>query len=500
MTNFLKSQRLNSIVNTSKGIYLCIFTVYLIVRLVPALHFYIDSLLITGFFFGMAALYIGYDILTNRFCFKTRYFPAAVIFLVITVISCIINYEYGIFSNIKGIAAIVIYLFLLYPESFSDKNQKIFSVCMNTAFFSIAAYSAASIPMYFFNIHYHTAAQKTQGFNLYSNRLWGIYEDPNYLALYSLIAILLSVLLFAKTKSIILKIVLILGDILHLSVISLSGSRMGLVCLIFASFWISFIFVIKKLKCKIIYRALILLLTTALSVCLPIAAVEGKNHGLPVVKKAVIHLGEADTYINVHKFYDALYKFGKIEIVSGLVEEVEIENFPFDDTSNPVDRLEENKDITNGRVARWLDGLKLLAEKPFFGLSPRNIFSFAEQSDVNTLMGEKNYSIHNTYLEILTGVGIFGGIFILGFLILAAIRVFKAALGANPNLKTIISTTVVAVIALAGILLPDIIFFQTTFAGLMFWLCLGNCLNSNPQSFQQSLTYKAYNKLFKKGN
>ena len=114
MTNFLKRQRLNSIVNTSKGIYLGIFTVYLIVRLVPALHFYIVSLLITGFFFGMAALYIGYDILTNRFCFKTRYFPAAVIFLVITVISCIINYEYGIFSNIKGIAAFVIYFFLLY--------------------------------------------------------------------------------------------------------------------------------------------------------------------------------------------------------------------------------------------------------------------------------------------------------------------------------------------------------------------------------------------------
>ena len=500
MTNFLKSQRLNSIVNTSKGIYLCIFTVYLIVRLVPALHFYIDSLLITGFFFGMAALYIGYDILTNRFCFKTRYFPAGLLFVIISVISCIINYEYGIFSNIKGIAAIVIYLFLLYPAASHEKSESNLTAISYTAFFTLCFFSIASIPMYIYNISYFSAENKWQGFPLLLRRLWGVYEDPNYLALYSLIAILLSVLLFAKTKSIILKIVLILGDLLHLSVISLSGSRMGLVCLIFASFWISFIFVIKKLKCKIIYRALILLLTTALSVCLPIAAVEGINHGLPVVKKAVIHLGDTDTYINVHKFYDALYKFGKIEIVSGLVEEVEIENFPFDDTSNPVDRIEKNEDITNGRVKRWLDGLKLLAEKPFFGLSPRNIFSFAEQSDVNTLMGEKNYSIHNTYLEILTGVGIFGGIFILGFLILAAIRVFKAALGANPNLKTIISTTVVAVIALAGILLPDIIFFQTTFAGLMFWLCLGNCLNSNPQSFQQSLTYKAYNKLFKKGN
>jgi len=499
MTNLLKNQKLNNIISTSKGVYLCIFTVYLIVRLVPALHFYIDSLLISGFFFGMAALYIGYDILTNRFCLKTRYFPACLLFIVISVISCFINREYGVSSNIKGIAAIVIYLFLLYPSASHKKSESTFTAISYTAFFTLFFFSLASMPMYIYNICYYSEGNKWHGFTPLFSRLWGVYEDPNYLALYSLIAILLSVLLFATTKSIILKIVLILGDLLHLSIISLSGSRMGIVCLIFALFWLSAILVIKKLKCNIIFRVLILLLTTLLSICLPMTAVTGINHGLPVVKKAIIHLGDADTYINVHKAYDALYKFGKIEIISGLVDEVEIENYPFDDKNNPVDRIEKNEDITNGRFERWIDGLRLLAEKPFFGLSPRNIFSFAKQSDIHTLMGEKNYSIHNTYLEILTGVGILGGIFILGFLILAAIRVFKSVLGVNPSLKIIIATTVVAIIAIAGILLPDILFFQLTFAGMLFWLCLGNCLNTDTQNYKQAFTYKTIKKLLRKG-
>ncbi len=501
MTNLIKNEKLNNAVSISKCVFLSIFTVYLITREITALNYFIDSLFVTGFFFGMATLFIGYDLLTNRYCLKTRYLPVALIFLVITAASCIINREYGIFSNIKGLAAIIIYLFLLYPEAFKSKNESTFTAISYTYFFTLSFYTTASMPMFIYNVYYYTSENRWQGFiSGEHGRLWGLYQDPNYLALFCITAMLLSVLMFIKTKSIVLKIVLIILDLLHLLALALSGSRMGIICLAFAAFWLSLIFSFKKLKLKLIYRILIFVISATLSVTLPFGAISGINNGLPLVKKAILNTGNVETYMDIHKAYNKLYELGHVEMYLKSSDSIEAEKYPFTDSLKPVDRF-ENKDYSNdGRIARWKDGLKLFAQKPFFGLSPRNIFSFAKQNDTETLMGDKDYNIHNTYLEILAGVGLIGGVFVLGFLLLAAVFVFKAALKFEPNTKTIICTTIIAITAISAILLPDIIFFQITAAGLMFWLCLGNCLNIDPQSYKQAFAYKTVQKCLKKGN
>ena len=113
MTNLLTNEKIYKTIDILKCIYLCIFTVYLVVREVYALIYFIDSFYITGFFTAAALLFIGYDILTKRFCFKTRYFTAAVSFIIIALISCILNLEYGVFSNLKGLTTLGIYVFLI---------------------------------------------------------------------------------------------------------------------------------------------------------------------------------------------------------------------------------------------------------------------------------------------------------------------------------------------------------------------------------------------------
>ncbi len=496
MKNLLTNQKLSKIVSISKCVFLCIFTFYLITREITALNYFIDNYFVTGFFMGMSVLYIGYDLLTNRFCLKTRYFPAGLIFLGVTVASCIMNSEYGIFSNIKGLAAFTIYFFLLYPEAFSDKKTIVFKSCMNTAFFLTGIYSIVSIGMYIFNVYYQNAELDVQGFHIASSRLWGIYQDPNYLSLYSLLAVFAAVYLFVKTKSVIIRILYILFGIIHLTAIAMSGSRMGIVCFIAALFWISTITCVKILKHKLFVRILIFLLTAVLSVALPFATIKALNSGMPYVKKAVLHSITATDYENVHKLYDSLYKLGHFEI--HLQTEYDINDFPFDNEDNTIDRIDVTTDISSGRFERWIDGLKLLAEKPFFGISPRNIFSFADKSDTDTLMGEADYNIHNTYLEILAGVGIVGGIFVIIFLIMAAFFILKTVFKNTPDLKTIICTTQILMIVLSAMLLPDIIFFQLTFAGLVFWLALGYCLNTNEENYKNSSTYKLLSKCFKR--
>ncbi len=499
MTNLLKNQKLNNIISTSKGVYLCIFTVYLIVRLVPALHFYIDNLLITGFFFGMAALYIGYDILTNRFCLKTRYFPALIIFLTITVISCIVNLEYGFFSNVKGVAGFVIYLFLIYPESFNTKNSKTMAIISYTACFTLCAFSLVSLPMYFYNVYYFIEDHSWQGFLPLHNRLWGIYQEPGYASLYASIAICLSILLFKKTKSIILKIALVFCDLIQIIYISLGNSRMAILASIVALIWVSFIIVFKKIKVKIIYKILIFMLCFVIAIIAPLSIVKGVQTGIPFIKRAILNNGTPETYITVHKIYDEFYKAGRLDITLGFADEIVIEDYPFEETSQTVDRSDNPEEISNGRFDRWIDGIQVLIKSPLFGTSPRNIISFAKDFASDTLMGKHEYSIHNSYLEMLTGVGILAGIVVLSFLVLAAIYVIKIAFNMSSNINNIIYSTIVLLIAFSAMLLPDILFFQLTFAGMLFWLCLGNCLNTDPENYKQSFTYKTIKRLLRKG-
>ncbi len=497
MTNIIKNEKFNNAVKVLKCIYLCFFTFYLISREIVLINFIVGNIFITGFFMAASLTFIAYDLLTTRYCLKTRYFVAAAIFLAITIISCVINYKYGIFSNVKGLAAYVIYLFLLYPEAFVDKKVSVFKGCMNTALFTLGIYSTISIPMYFYDVYYFTTEDRTQGFSPNSNRLWGLYQDPNYAALFSLIAIFASIYLFKKTKSVILKILYVIIDVINLFILAMSGSRMGIVCFIIALLWISTVICVTILRYKLWLRIIIFIVSCTLSLVIAFGSIQIINATLPYMKKAVINAGSAKTYLNAHNFYDSLYETCNIEFQEK--NEFDIKEFPFNKKYEPYDRNQENpNDVTNGRFTRWLDGLKLLAEKPFFGISPRNIFSFADSSNTKTEMGEKDHNIHNTYLEILAGAGIIGGIFVLAFLIYAAVFILKKTFKTTPSLKTIICTTIILMIVVSAVLLPDIIFFQLTFAGLAFWLCLGYCLNTDQEIYKNSLSYKLLNKFIKR--
>lgn len=501
MANLLKSEKINNTVNFLKCIYLCIFTIYLVVREVYALIYFIDSFFVTGFFMAVALLFIGYDVLTNRFCFKTRYFTNLALFVIIALISCVLNLKYGMFSNLKAIAIFVIYALLIYPESFKDNNNRTLSACLHTGFFAMTFFSFASLIMYIFSIDYvcdNATKLKQQGFIASLGRLWGVFHDPNYLALFSLIAICTSVFIFVKSKSIFKKIILVLLDLIHISVLSLTGSKMGYVITVLAIFWLSIIFIFKKLSIKVIYRILATALAVIISVAAPVLVSNAVNSLMPALKNTVITVGGTEIFMNIHLLYDKIYTSGNLELVKGSADEIDINNIIYNNDNSPIDRLDDPAEISNGRFALWKDGLKLLAQRPLFGVSPRNITSFAVENNTDTLMNTTNSSIHNTYLEVLTGTGIIGGAIILLFLILAAIFVIKIALQFTPSIDIAISTTLVMIVAISAIFLPDIFFFQLNFAGLIFWLCLGYCLNSDKEAYKNSLAYKLLTKYFKR--
>ena len=207
--------------------------------------------------------------------------------------------------------------------------------------------------------------------------------------------------------------------IIHVLTLSMTGSRMGTVCFIAALFWISAVVCANVLKTKLYIRILAFLLGAVLSIAIPFGSIAVLGDTMPVVKKSLLNTISAESYVSVRKTYNDIYKLCKID-AKYTDPALNIEKYPFNETNNSLNRVNENPDdMSNGRIDRWIDGLKLLAEKPFFGISPRNIFSFADKSDTDTLMGENDYSIHNTYIEILAGAGLLGGLFVLAFIALA---------------------------------------------------------------------------------
>ncbi len=496
MLNKIKTAEFNKTVNVIKCVYLCIFTVYLIVREVLALNYFIDNILVSGFFFGTAIIFIGFDILNKKYCFNTRYILFAVIFLVITGISCIVNYKYGLFSNIKAMAGFVIYLFLVYPESLKDAKKTTLKACMKTAYCTISAISVLSIPMYFFDVSY-LIVNRDSGFSTRYGRLWGLFQEANIGAFYALVAIFISVLLFKESKSLFKKIILVVLGLFNFSYISLSNSRMTNVCIIAALIWISLVVIFTKIKTKTVYRVLLVAAALTVSVLLPMSAITVTNSTLPLVKKGIWSATSLDSYIYIHQVYDNLYEAGKIEVTNGLLSQVDIEEIKTQTTFDPVIRTDKKDDYSNGRFERWEGGLSVFLKSPIIGTSPRGIIEFAKVNAPETMIA-KNHAVHNTYLELLAGTGVLGSIFIFAFLLFAAYHIIKKTLFNNPSLETVIISTMVLIIIVTGVFLADLFCFQTTFSGFAFWLFMGYCLNESVEDCKNSAVYRFLKRKFKR--
>ena len=498
MITLLKTEKFQKIHTLSRCVFLCLFTFYLILREVTALDPYIDNLYVTALFLVGSTFFVGIDFLTNRYLFKTKYVTVAIVFLVFTIVSCIINVKYGFFSNLKGLAAFFIYLFLLYPEALKDNDNRNLYACFSTALFTISFFALISIPMYLFNICYIFSDGHTQGFSIDIMRLWGFFHDPNYVSLYIIICGFLSILLFKKTNSIIKRIFIVTANIINFIHFTLAGSRMGKLALILGIFWLLAVIFFKFIKTKIYVRIFGFLGASILSVLVIYGSITGIELGLPMVKKHILNTASYETYVNVHKLYDKLFENDYFEITSGLTSEAIQEDYK-NNGIQKVERLDNHEDISNGRLTRWLDSIKIISKKPLFGTSPRNIFAFAKEFATETLMAQNDFYIHNTYLEILAGGGIIGATTILCFLILAAICVIKSTMVLPTNLKTAVCSSIVLIIAFSAFLLPDIIFFQTTFSGFTFWTVLGYCLNVDNEEYKNSWTNRLIKKCFKKG-
>ncbi len=290
-----------------------------------------------------------------------------------------------------------------------------------------------------------------QGF--VDSRLFGIFYDPNYAATISLIAIVFAI--YNIKRSNILQIVYYLTIIVsNYTYIVLSGSRTTLISLII----VVAIYIYYKIKIynsdfkkKMVNMVLIifLVLTSYLAI---------KNIG--------------EIYLANHKeeYLNNIVRISKEgESVNGVINsEVTLERSDVSD-----------KNISNNRFAIWEGTIKLVSNKPLFGVSSGNWLGVSKSYDNSNYVVEQEYLPHNGYLDLLFYNGIVGFGVIAIFVLLSIKKILLRIVyidSEDENIKLIFMLFTIILVLLTYCMFFSNLFYGLNIFGILFYssIALGN--------------------------
>ena len=269
--------------------------------------------------------------------------------------------KYGYIDNVKTILWMAIMFGIIYPYSLNrDKTEIKKTIKMTIIVLSIIWSIAILISLYQFimQIGYQVKAEnstilKAQGF--FYNRLFGIFVDPNYAAVSSILLLFSSFYMFKNSSKNWQKAVWILNAIIQYLYIVLSGSRTAIV--------ISLVGVIIYMYLKLTiyfkdegYKRIIKLISGIVgSVVAFMILYELSKVALVYAPTIFENKVNSDTINN--------------EIIAN---KDEINNLP-ENTEISLDRTDlENKGISNLRFELWRDSIEIWKSKPILGTSTRN--------------------------------------------------------------------------------------------------------------------------------
>ncbi|MBE6716612.1 MAG: O-antigen ligase family protein [Ruminococcaceae bacterium] len=539
------NEKLRNIIGNINLIYTCILITYAVLReIVPLAKIIGNEVFSYGIFF-IGLLIIVANLSFYLSAFRNKKFLLILVFLAACVLSTVLNHKLGIIENIKAIGWMMIYFFVAYPLVTLQKDKKeftltaIFSVILIVLSFAVAF----SLPMYFYNVDYtyfnFNAAGITsnQGFSHEYMRLWGIFNEANRAAVYSLVGIIAAIYIFAKKKSVFVKIGSAFAAVLMFSFIILSQSRTAQLISVLICVWFAFYSLFTKfavsfsLLKRILYAVIVAILSAV--ICLGIFVLSEKT--LPIVKKTVYNTSSVSYIISVHEFYDNIYKKTDLNITNGYLESIINELLPLETnteniqetestteisipaetetiseketsvsenitgqeeftsaetqstpsqnniTQKPSIDIEElkrpdvsgNGNLSNGRLRRWQEGIIVFSKSPIIGTSPREVSDFAKIHCPETYLAKYDYIIHNSYIELLAGTGILGFFPLMILLIVSACYMLISVFKKEFNFAFMILASIVITFACMAILQTEI-FFIFTLGGLLFWFALGS--------------------------
>lgn len=454
-----------------KPIYLYILLTSLIFRsiniysLVPSKF---DSLLFSLLVI-VGSIFLLLDFFNN---IKLRKFPynlLLILFLIIFLVSSIVNREFGIFSNLKLVVWSCIYFFFSY--NFGDdnfNNQHFFKRINMVLIISWFIVSLLSLVMFLLKFGYeqYTSPRERLRVGFLESRLFGLFGDPNYGATVCLIVMIL--LLFYlindwKKLALFIKIFYVANLVIQFSVLILSGSRSALlISFIVVGLFVFFSFIIFLEKFGVKRKVLRIIFSFFLTI-LVLAGYSLIESGTKKVLQTIPeHIGLEFSITNKEKT-------GEL----GIKQSTKKRNK--EKISLTRKDVAHNEDISNMRFSIWKSGIEIFKATPWVGTSPRNLIAYAHKYLPNTFIAQKSIVTHNLFINVLASTGIFGFLIFVLFLVSQGISVvifFFKNFGDLPSYFHVY-LSIIIVLILSGLFNNELILVNTI-GTFLFWLYLGN--------------------------
>lgn len=365
-----------------------------------------------------------------------------IIFISISLISCLVNFH-GIPGNIKRIIWTSIYTFFIFSD---DDLHEVIKNIKWIFLISVFILSLISISMFF--------VQYSEEFILndwpvrigfVENRLFGAYKHLNSGVILS---IMCSYLCIQNIIELRYRVFSVINLVVQMIYMSLSNSRTCQVSLFISFALFCFIFFYEKNLCntkgtyEIIFRSLVVSMLCSF---------------------LLLFLLKCISYV--------------------LIESVNSFNLNYNTDSSRIslDRLDisHSHEYSNGRFAIWVNALKIFKSNWILGVSPGNILNYANKYFPNEIISIKKYdSMHNTLIDIMASVGLFGTLsFIIFFIknIFALIKLYIFRYQFNfiaikkLEVNTLISSIISVVVAC---IFESEIIFVNSLETFLFWLFL----------------------------
>ncbi len=379
-------------------------------------------------------------------------------FIASFVLSMVLNFKYGWYSNFRALIFLVFEVALLFAfDARADVSVARHHLNVISVYF-ICCTALLSVLSFAFMIAGYSdifvqEVGPTYQIGFVWGRLFGAYWDPNIGSMMAAVSAILSIAFFIKHKNIFVRIMLIANAVVQLCYIEFSDSRSGKVGL----------FVI-----------------VAVFVCLGIYKFISRFNGfVKAIVSALAGIVAAVFAVTVIMLVGAAYNAAvstapSTEGGSEVVENVE-----------SIGREEDiAEDVSNRRFDIWTSATEIFLTSPVYGTSHENIVPYAQENSPDTYIITNDHMVfstmHNIFFDVLAGQGIIGIGFFLAAVITVAINIFKKteALITGEHSVMYAAAYAIVIATVCSSMFMTELFYVITPLTLMFWSALG-CLSKS---------------------
>ena len=377
-------------------------------------------------------------------------------------LSALISRAYGLTENIQAMVWMVFQFLIIYTydnDAPIEKDKKEIRIIGWTFLIYTFSMAAVAIFMLVFDYNGYREVRDTAVISGFVwNRLWGLYTDPNYGAVFSIISMVLSVMFWKGTKKPV-KAFLIVNCVFEFLYITFSDSRTGMVALLMTVAAAAYLVTLRWKKIENKKTVLRGAVSVALALVLAVATVGA-------LKVVQVGGNAVKAWQYAHELENDEYSEGKIpESIIGRTDS------------------DMNNDVSNRRFAIWQSGLEIFKTSPLFGITFRNYVPYAEQNLPETYIvnndSGKFASMHNSFVDVLVSQGILGFVLLLCFIasVLTVIfRCFFKATGEEYRYNTFLLLSFLPVFV--SMMFYSETFYMNTGGAFLFWSFLGYLMHS----------------------